>query len=157
MWLLCCVLSSCFLTYQCLYCIPPPNTFDPHNLEMSCSVFASCLPSYLVQQNKQSYWALYTDLLLVVTCLLKERKGQRKIWIKIVLLTRAHIVGVWNIKLGRTVLNETLSAADMRTLFGHDLAILPDSKKLCFLDEHWALRLPEASETSNKHFWKYRD
>lgn len=43
----------CYLTYQCLYCIPLPNTFEPHNLEISRSTFASYLPSCLVQQNKQ--------------------------------------------------------------------------------------------------------
>lgn len=73
---------------------------------------------------------------------LKPGYGQSKAWIKAVLLARAHMVGVWTIKLGRLVLGKTLCSADMSTQFGHELwdaVILPDSEGLCLLDERRAL------------------
>lgn len=48
---LCFIFMSHYLS-QCLCCVPLPNTFDSRNLEISCSVFASYLLSYLVEQNK---------------------------------------------------------------------------------------------------------
>lgn len=50
------VLCFMFMSHyssQCFCYVPLPNTFDPHNLEISCSIFVSYLLSYLAKQNKQ--------------------------------------------------------------------------------------------------------
>lgn len=107
--LLCCALCSqvsWFITVP-LLCSTAKHFWatwsSRNNLLQLCFIFGGAKQTVrllLVERGTQ------TCCWLIQACW-KPGQGQSKAWMKAVLLARAHMVGVWNIELGRLVLTKT--------------------------------------------------